>query len=406
MNTTPTPIKLERVELKSSIDIHLSPAIMDKIKHLCSKVPRLEWSGLLFYTMEGTIRNPAECKITVQDILLMDIGTAGATSFTWDEDIVAYRMDNMEALDWHVGHIHSHNTIDVFFSSTDWSELNDNCPGFNFYLSLIVNNFMDMTAKIAFTADPTGYICKDEEGKDYQMKLTSGNSRFMFVYDCRIFKPAEEVEVPEAFDKRFQDVAAKVAQRNLEEQKRAEAQRAAQPRQYNQNELPFSSFPTFPPDYASRSRTRAYNDYGYDSFAEANKAILEQEQVNDGSLIALEEELNMDALPDADFLAFILRMGTQIEGDDPLEAMEDINLSNLNAEEIVHVIVENYPMYFKKYYEESEATPDNYVKVMDNILSILEIASTEFDFCQDLHDKLKSKGYSPVKKNKKKGGKI
>lgn len=42
-----------------------------------------------------------------------------------------------------IGHIHSHNTMGVFFSGTDWGELEDNAPNHNYYLSLIVNNFMD-----------------------------------------------------------------------------------------------------------------------------------------------------------------------------------------------------------------------------------------------------------------------
>lgn len=399
-NTRPTPKTLEKVELKSSVDIIISPQIIDKIKHLCRKVPKLEWSGLLFYSMTGTIRKPEECKINVEDIFLMDIGTKVATGFDWTEDIVAYRMENQESLDWHIGHIHSHNDMGVFFSGTDWSELNDNCSGFNFYLSLIVNNYMDMTAKIAFTAEPTTYICKDEDGKDYQLKLTSENNFTMFVMEGKIHKPVETIEVPEAFDKRFQDVATKAAQRNLEEQKRQEQRQT--PAKYDQLAMPF---PTYPPDYGAR---RGHQEYGYDSFYEANKQILqtmkrdEEEAVNDGSLIALEDELNAKDLPDAAFLAFMLRLGTLIEDDDPIEAMEDINLSNLNQDEIVSVIVNNYPVYFKNFYEE-DAKPE---VILDNVLSILEACAFEFDFCQSLHTQLSQMKLHQEVKKKKKGGKI
>jgi hypothetical protein len=54
--------------------------------------------------------------------------------------------------------------MNVFFSGTDMGELNDNSPKHNIYLSLIVNNYLDMTAKLAFIGKPYSYVCKDDKG--------------------------------------------------------------------------------------------------------------------------------------------------------------------------------------------------------------------------------------------------
>ena len=102
---------------------------------------------LLFYKIEGTIANPKEMVVTLVDVFLMDKGTGGYTEYLFDGTIVMHMMKNPELNRCLRGHIHSHNDMSVFFSDTDWSELNDNCPNFNFYLSLIVNNYMEMMCR-------------------------------------------------------------------------------------------------------------------------------------------------------------------------------------------------------------------------------------------------------------------
>ena len=61
----------------------------------------------------------------------------------------------------------------VFFSGTDWSELEDNASNHNYYLSLIVNNFMDFCAKVCFIAEAKNetfnFEAKDEQGKRYSL---------------------------------------------------------------------------------------------------------------------------------------------------------------------------------------------------------------------------------------------
>jgi proteasome lid subunit RPN8/RPN11 len=99
----------------------------------------------------------------------MNKGSKAFTEYDFsDKALIDYRMDNLESHDWKIGHIHSHNTMRVFFSGTDMSELIDNSEFHNYYVSLIVNNFMETTAKVAFRGEPISstYLCKNEDGSD------------------------------------------------------------------------------------------------------------------------------------------------------------------------------------------------------------------------------------------------
>jgi len=140
--------------------------------------------------------------ITLQDILPMQKGTAAFTEYSFDERVVEYMMENEESENWKIGHIHSHNTMNVFFSGTDWSELEDNAPNHNVYTSLIVNNFMDFCAKVCFIAEtePSDLIAKDENGQKYTYKSKDDDiQRKLVVYDCEIDAPRNEIQVDDAF---------------------------------------------------------------------------------------------------------------------------------------------------------------------------------------------------------------
>lgn len=179
----------------------MSEEFLKKIKYLCNKIANVEWSGPLFYSVKGDISEPATFEINLEDILPLDMGTKGYTEYDLDNRFIDYLMDKPERMDWNVGHIHSHNTFEVFFSGTDMAELNDNCGGHNFYLSLIVNNALDFTAKIAFSAtadkniEDVPYYALDNNGKQYVI----GTKNFvikkekMYTYDCAILSPKREI---------------------------------------------------------------------------------------------------------------------------------------------------------------------------------------------------------------------
>lgn len=196
--STSIKAQLERVQLKDTqIKLVINQRIYDQIRYLCKEIALVEWSGVLFYSVQGSIKDPENMVITIEDILPMHKGTSGYTEYALDERVISYMMENetMEK-DWKMGHIHSHNSMKVFFSGTDWSELEDNSPNHNFYTSLIVNNKMEFCAKVSFiikpqSSDTVQYTAQDEEGEPYSFINGSSPEEKLAVYDCAISSPVD-----------------------------------------------------------------------------------------------------------------------------------------------------------------------------------------------------------------------
>lgn len=192
----------------------MSEEILNQIKYLCRNIAKVEWSGALFYIVEGSIKDPKTFKIILQDILPLDMGTQAYTTYMLDDRYVDYLMEDEARLDWSVGHIHSHNTMAVFFSGTDMDELNDNAPSHNYYLSLIVNNFMDFTAKLAFTAEMkkevknVPFTALDDNGKPYVISKTNlvYNKTKLFTYECEIVSPKKNIVVRDSFGDMVEEI--------------------------------------------------------------------------------------------------------------------------------------------------------------------------------------------------------
>ena len=182
--------------------------ILHQIQYLCKSISKVEWSGALFYTTEGSIEKPETFKITLKTILPLDMGTQAYTEYNLDDRFMDFiEEDFEERCTWKLGHIHSHNTMAVFFSGTDMAELNDNAPAHNFYLSLIVNNYMDFIAKVAFIGEAkrdikqVPYTAKNVDGHDYTIEKQDFevNTKKLFIYDCEIDSPKNEIIVSEQF---------------------------------------------------------------------------------------------------------------------------------------------------------------------------------------------------------------
>lgn len=200
--------QLDRVQLTDTkVKVVMPEKVLNQIKHLCSEIHAVEWSGILFYSIDGSIKDPANLTLNLETILPMHKGTQAYTEYEFGTDVMEFMIDN-EAMEkeWKMAHIHSHNNMAVFFSGTDWSELEDNAPNHNFYLSLIVNNKMDFCAKVCFIADTdveevtVPYYAKDEHGNRYKYgnQPVSSKKDKLIVYDCDIETP-ELAKPDEAF---------------------------------------------------------------------------------------------------------------------------------------------------------------------------------------------------------------
>jgi hypothetical protein len=182
--------------------------VLHQIQYLCKLISKVEWSGALFYTTEGSIEKPGTFKITLKTILPLDMGSQAYTEYNLDDRFMDFiEEDFEERCTWKLGHIHSHNSMGVFFSGTDMAELNDNAPAHNFYLSLIVNNAMDFMAKVAFIGEAkkdikqVPYTAKNIEGNDYVIETQDFevNSQKLFIFDCEIFSDLPKVTITEQF---------------------------------------------------------------------------------------------------------------------------------------------------------------------------------------------------------------
>jgi hypothetical protein len=119
----------------------VSENLENKIRYLCSKIWDREWSGILFYTSQGTFEDNTLC-IKAIDVLVLDIGTIGFTTFNMSPDTIAYMTEHPELLEEGIqtGLIHSHHSMQTFFSGTDTATLQTEGEERNHFVSLIVNN--------------------------------------------------------------------------------------------------------------------------------------------------------------------------------------------------------------------------------------------------------------------------
>lgn len=138
---------IKLIKNTTSYKMNIPADVEAKIRHLCSIIHDVEWSGILFYTCKGSFEK-GDFEVTCVDICVMDIGNSGYTEFIDSPDIATYRIDNDLLGDIHEGLIHSHNKMSTFFSGTDLSTLEKEGSTSNHFVSLIVNNSGNYTAAV------------------------------------------------------------------------------------------------------------------------------------------------------------------------------------------------------------------------------------------------------------------
>lgn len=147
MEETKKALTLPLVKLDTKYKMIIPPFVEQKIRHLCNRIWEKEWSGTLFYKVEGSFED-GSLIITCTDIFVMDIGTAGYTEFDMSPDVMSYMAEHPELMECQMGLIHSHNNMSTFFSGTDTATLKEEGRDRNHFVSLIVNNAGSYTAAI------------------------------------------------------------------------------------------------------------------------------------------------------------------------------------------------------------------------------------------------------------------
>lgn len=365
----------------------MSTEVLHQIQYLCRHIAKVEWSGALFYTVEGSIKDPKTFKIILKTILPLDMGSAAYTEYNLDDRFLDFiEEDFEERCTWKLGHIHSHNTMAVFFSGTDMAELNDNAPSHNFYLSLIVNNFMDFMAKVAFTAGAkkdikqVPFFALDEEGQQYTIEKTDFvvDTDKLFVYNCDIQTPLDQVSVTEVF-------SAQVAK--IMEPKPVKPVVARPP--YGKPEVPTvgqgwrkqiapgtppRQFPQQKREEKSFKKDEKIRDQFEDWGTPANSKPF---SLFDG-IEDLEEELNEDLDEQAlrymtidkmakDLFSFSHAETEDMDLDEVLDALQDFQLTPF---ELAKIVIDSYAKVFDKHF--FKATSEDFIQYTHELLDLLE----------------------------------
>lgn len=196
-------------ELKEKLDLVIKETEQEKIKYLCGRAGNSEWSGVLFYSVKGSLSDIENLELTVEEILPLDLGGAVATEFEYNKTYVDFMLDNPELMNCTTGLIHSHQNMQTYFSATDITELKANAKNHNAYLSLVVNTALNYKAKLVISAqDANGgaetYSFLNFEGKEQKLKVKNSKTKeTILAFECNVKSPEQNV----TFKDNFQNAA-------------------------------------------------------------------------------------------------------------------------------------------------------------------------------------------------------
>lgn len=350
----------------------MSKDILNKIVYLCQLIPEVEWSGILLYTVQGSIKKPNEMRVILKEIIPMNKHSKGYTEYRFnevsrdlssiDDKMIDYFNERPEALEenWQVGLIHSHNTMPVFFSDTDMSELNDNAGSHNYYLSFIVNNKLDFLAKIASVAETENvvkgeYFANSENGEKYLVgtKEIKVSDKILMIWDCEIEYPKHELRIEDSiFVNNVDDIINK-------------ASKAITNKIYNSKDI-------------WNNNKKLYNPIVEDKIVSKSKPKVWQAA---------------PSIADLEYFIIELLMGTE-EGINDLtieDVCEQIELFHIEevegyniTEEIMHGYLDTYEKTFGRV-----SSKDHFIDTIQGIIEILEEYAKFYDFVEELIDRLK-----------------
>ena len=172
------PIKLVENNTIKSPKLIIPKEIHQKINLLCNLFTNIEWSGVLFYDYTGEFNK--DMVLTIRDIMPKDLGDAASTSYDVDANIPSFMLKH-GLTRCRMGHIHSHHSMTTFFSSTDTNTLEIEGAESIHFLSLIVNNDNEYSAKITIKTEITDnvhtVILRNENSKSFGNVVFESNKK-------------------------------------------------------------------------------------------------------------------------------------------------------------------------------------------------------------------------------------
>lgn len=148
-----------------------------------------EWSGVLFFTVVKPSDNPGELQLKAEMFFPMDIGSEAFTTFDANHELLEIYRKYPEAMNMQTGLIHTHHTMNAFFSGTDDGTLIENAKFYPFYLSLIMSMASAPVARVAvqWTVHTKGTETVIK-GTEKQVKEFDEKVDQVFYWDCEILR--------------------------------------------------------------------------------------------------------------------------------------------------------------------------------------------------------------------------
>jgi hypothetical protein len=343
------------LELKGIVPIVLSNKVWHKIQYLCTNINKVEWSGCIVYKIEGRLDKVESIFVEVLDLIPLDKGTTGFTSYHFDERVLKFILNN-DYLEYKIGHIHSHHDMKTFFSGTDLDEVNENSEHIKPYLSIIVNNAYDFSAKLAFRMkrlSSTAYQYQDISNQLMTLELPQEND-YVANYNCKVITPKALLEVDSEFIEQFTEINKPKV-------------------------VPVNKQIGFHSDFAS-----------WNTHFDKPKKSKHEEQLEflfDDDSMFIEEIKSQEKL-----FCSLMRLGVEIENDTFEQALEDIETcvktdKEFNLEQYAYSISSN----FEKIVSDHLKSNPNSKKYKDNVGFIKEMffeelffSSRDFSFVDEL----------------------
>lgn len=154
MNKTNILREVLSIKHPEPFNFYISEKLMLKIALAHAKIGDKEWSGILIYKPIGEM-NSDNFEIECLDVLIQGVGNSAYTETEYNlDELNDYLLEN-NLLEYYadglirIGHLHTHHSMDVFFSGTDMNDLYKRSEDFDNYFSLITNNNLEFVAKIA-----------------------------------------------------------------------------------------------------------------------------------------------------------------------------------------------------------------------------------------------------------------
>lgn len=204
--------RMYSLELQNDIYVDMSE-IVPLIDRLHQRISAVEWSGILFYEVfdsEGSKIDDTERlineEVTIKPkyILPLNKGSAAYTEYETDmETLMDATEEHPELEDCITGHIHSHVNMGTSFSGTDDDQLKDGAFDNEMFLSIIVNQKDNVTARLSFK----GKVDTSPKVNLYQKEISLNQSYedAVFYVESKVYK-IERDKPEDFFEKQLEEI--------------------------------------------------------------------------------------------------------------------------------------------------------------------------------------------------------